>query len=150
MPLRILKTYTRTLMIIRGNVFGHHILIIHCRDIKATVFVNDYLIYIILNDRYFVENAARFCTDDYIPSKEDIIHSRATTCGIIEEKYTFRNTSFALIDVGGQRSERMKWYFYDLALLNLSYNKILYKLVIMIVLYIYISIGCLCLKAQMP
>jgi hypothetical protein len=59
--------------------------------------------------RYFVDNAARICSEEYIPTTQDIVHSRATTCGIVEEKFAFKNSFFRLIDVGGQRSERMKW-----------------------------------------
>ena len=59
--------------------------------------------------RYFVNNSSRICSEDYIPTKQDIVHSRATTCGIVEEEFAFKNSFFTIIDVGGQRSERMKW-----------------------------------------
>ena len=75
---------------------------------KIVFYINDsYQLF--LHCRYFVENASRICSEEYIPTTQDIVHSRATTCGIVEEKFAFKNSFFTLIDVGGQRSERMKW-----------------------------------------
>ena len=62
-----------------------------------------------VNLRYYVDNSSRICSEDYIPTQQDILHSRAITCGIVEEMFTFKNSLFSLIDVGGQRSQRMKW-----------------------------------------
>ena len=59
--------------------------------------------------RYFVENASRICTEGYVPTTQDIVHSRAITCGIVEEHFEAKGSFFTVIDVGGQRSERMKW-----------------------------------------
>ena len=64
------------------------------------------------NIRYFVDNSSRICSEDYIPTRQDIVSSRATTCGIVEEQFGFKNSFFTIIDVGGQRSERMKWYIF--------------------------------------
>ena len=65
--------------------------------------------HVYVNLRYYVDNSSRICSEDYIPTQQDILHSRATTCGIVEEQFTFKNSLINLIDVGGQRSERMKW-----------------------------------------
>ena len=65
-----------------------------------------------LNIRYFVDNSSRICSEDYIPTRQDIVNARATTCGIVEEQFGFKNSFFTIIDVGGQRSERMKWYIF--------------------------------------
>jgi GTPase SAR1 family protein len=46
---------------------------------------------------------------DYIPDKDDIIHSRVRTSGIVTERYVIDNTVFEMYDVGGQRNERKKW-----------------------------------------
>jgi len=43
------------------------------------------------------------------PTNQDIIKSRTKTSSIIEKLYEYRNTSFRIVDVGGQRSERRKW-----------------------------------------
>ena len=64
------------------------------------------------NIRYFVDNCSRVCSEDYIPTRQDIVNARAATCGIVEEEFAFNNSFFTIIDVGGQRSERMKWYIF--------------------------------------
>lgn len=46
---------------------------------------------------------------DYLPDKDDIIHSRVRTSGIVTERYVIDNTIFEMYDVGGQRNERKKW-----------------------------------------
>jgi len=61
------------------------------------------------NTEYFVKNINRVTVQDYIPSDEDIIRSRAATTGIIETSFTIEKKKFILVDVGGQRSERKKW-----------------------------------------
>lgn len=45
----------------------------------------------------------------FIPDKDDIIHMRVRTSGIVTEKYTIDNAVFEIYDVGGQRNERKKW-----------------------------------------
>ncbi|XP_017841930.2 guanine nucleotide-binding protein G(f) subunit alpha isoform X2 [Drosophila busckii] len=63
--------------------------------------------------KYFLDNFARICDVDYIPSTEDILHSRKVTTGITQ--ITFRvpvgsgEQEFRMYDVGGQRDERNKW-----------------------------------------
>lgn len=59
--------------------------------------------------QYFIENIDRIAAEDYIPSKDDVLHVRNRTSGIIEEKLTIKNRPFMIVDVGGQRSERRKW-----------------------------------------
>jgi len=64
-----------------------------------------------LNDsaRYYFEAIDRLAAEDYIPSEQDVLRSRAKTTGIIETEFTVMKTSFKMVDVGGQRSERKKW-----------------------------------------
>jgi len=64
-----------------------------------------------LNDsaRYYFENVERLAAEDYIPTEQDVLRSRAKTTGIIETEFTVERTSFKMVDVGGQRSERKKW-----------------------------------------
>ncbi|KAH8415628.1 hypothetical protein KR222_006801, partial [Zaprionus bogoriensis] len=67
--------------------------------------------------KYFLDNFERICELEYIPSTEDILHSRKVTTGI--SKITFRvpipkslgggEQEFRMFDVGGQRGERNKW-----------------------------------------
>jgi GTPase SAR1 family protein len=46
---------------------------------------------------------------DYIPDKDDILHSRTRTVGIVTEQYYVDGSLFLMYDVGGQRNERRKW-----------------------------------------
>jgi len=83
---------------------------------------------------YFVENAQRISKPDYIPSKDDVLHVRTRTTGIVEEEMKIHNKMFHIVDVGGQRSERKKWMtcFDDVRGLIfvvslISYNQVLYE-----------------------
>jgi len=58
---------------------------------------------------YFMENIDRIAQDDYIPSKDDVLHVRSRTSGIIEETLKIEGRPWLIVDVGGQRSERRKW-----------------------------------------
>jgi len=59
--------------------------------------------------KYFLKNIDRIAMEGYIPSKDDVLHVRITTLGIVEETLTMQNRPFLIVDVGGQRSERRKW-----------------------------------------
>eukprot|EP01083_Nonionella_stella_P053834 142240_1 len=65
----------------------------------------------ILDDttEYFWNNMERITAPDYVPNKQDIIHIRNRTTGIIDRKFTYRSVRFHIFDVGGQKSERKKW-----------------------------------------
>jgi len=58
---------------------------------------------------YFMENIARITAPSYLPSNNDILRSRSTTCGIIETAFKVNSLKFRMCDVAGQRSERRKW-----------------------------------------
>ncbi|XP_062454343.1 guanine nucleotide-binding protein G(t) subunit alpha-3 [Rhea pennata] len=64
-----------------------------------------------LNDSaaYYLNDLDRLAMPDYVPSEQDILHSRVTTTGIIETQFSFKDLNFRMFDVGGQRSERKKW-----------------------------------------
>jgi len=64
-----------------------------------------------LNDsaKYYFESIDRLSADDYIPTEQDVLRSRAKTTGIIETEFNLEHTHFKMVDVGGQRSERKKW-----------------------------------------
>lgn len=64
-----------------------------------------------LNDsaKYYFEAVERLAAEDYIPTEQDVLRSRAKTTGIIETEFTVEKTHFKMVDVGGQRSERKKW-----------------------------------------
>ncbi|XP_050393684.1 guanine nucleotide-binding protein subunit alpha-12 [Patella vulgata] len=60
--------------------------------------------------QFFCENMDRIGQQSYIPTKEDILHSRKATKGITEKTIYIRGVPFMFIDVGGQRSQRQKWF----------------------------------------
>ncbi|RUS76341.1 hypothetical protein EGW08_015903 [Elysia chlorotica] len=47
---------------------------------------------------------------NYIPSKQDILLARKATKGVIEHQIMIKGVPFMFIDVGGQRSQRQKWF----------------------------------------
>lgn len=46
----------------------------------------------------------------YKPTDQDIIRCRAKTTGISETAFHLGGLTYRMFDVGGQRSERKKWY----------------------------------------
>lgn len=46
----------------------------------------------------------------YIPSKQDILFARKATKGIVEHDFIIKKIPFKMVDVGGQRSQRQKWF----------------------------------------
>lgn len=64
-----------------------------------------------LNDSaaYFFSRIEEIGKEDYIPTVDDILRSRAKTTGIHEMEFSIGKNYFRLVDVGGQRSERRKW-----------------------------------------
>jgi guanine nucleotide-binding protein subunit alpha len=65
-----------------------------------------------LNDsaQYFFESMDRFLDDDYTPSIDDVLRVRVRSTGIEEALFVFDKMTFKAMDVGGQRSERRKWF----------------------------------------
>ncbi|NXM24378.1 GNAT3 protein, partial [Oxyruncus cristatus] len=58
---------------------------------------------------YYLNDLDRLAMSDYVPSEQDVLHSRVQTTGIIETQFSFKDLNFRMFDVGGQRSERKKW-----------------------------------------
>ena len=58
---------------------------------------------------YFLNRVEEICKVDYIPSVDDVLHTRVRTSGILAEEYIIDDVSFCIYDVGGQRNERRKW-----------------------------------------
>ncbi|XP_067221749.1 guanine nucleotide-binding protein G(o) subunit alpha-like [Chanodichthys erythropterus] len=67
-----------------------------------------------LNDSalYFFESISRIIAPNYIPSETDVLRVRVRTRGVVETQFRVNNSLYRLYDVGGQRSERKKWYSY--------------------------------------
>jgi GTPase SAR1 family protein len=63
---------------------------------------------------YFMNKIDEVILDAYIPSDDDILRLRARTTGILQEEFSIEGEKFLIVDVGGQRSERRKWFkFFD-------------------------------------
>lgn len=45
-----------------------------------------------------------------MPTKQDILHARKATKGIVEYDTLIQKIPFKFVDVGGQRSQRTKWF----------------------------------------
>ncbi|KAG8085204.1 hypothetical protein GUJ93_ZPchr0010g7920 [Zizania palustris] len=64
---------------------------------------------------YFMENLDRLAEADYAPTKEDVLHARVRTNGVVQIQFSPVGESkrggevYRLYDVGGQRNERRKW-----------------------------------------
>jgi len=58
---------------------------------------------------YFFDKIHEIADQAYIPTQQDILHSRVRTTGIVETEFEIEGRTFHLFDVGGQRNERRKW-----------------------------------------
>jgi hypothetical protein len=58
---------------------------------------------------YFFAALDRVFAPGYVPTEQDIVHTRARTTGLTETAFDLRGHELVLVDVGGQRSERRKW-----------------------------------------
>jgi len=45
-----------------------------------------------------------------MPTTQDVLHARKATKGISEHEFLIRKVPFCFVDVGGQRSQRQRWY----------------------------------------
>ncbi|XP_057310964.1 guanine nucleotide-binding protein subunit alpha-12-like [Hydractinia symbiolongicarpus] len=59
---------------------------------------------------YFLNNLERIGRKDFMPTKQDMLHSRKATKGIQEYEFEIKGIPFVMVDVGGQRSQRTKWF----------------------------------------
>lgn len=60
--------------------------------------------------RYFLNCLDRIASIDYVPTLQDILYCRKTTKGIIEYRMEIDRVPFLFVDVGGQRTQRQKWF----------------------------------------
>ncbi|PAV86102.1 hypothetical protein WR25_24429 [Diploscapter pachys] len=61
--------------------------------------------------KYFFDVLDRVNEPNYIPSEQDILHTRTATMGVIEVSFNMKGKHWRVFDVGGQRSQRKKWIF---------------------------------------
>lgn len=52
----------------------------------------------------------RLPLQNYLPTLQDILLARKPTKGIHEYDFEIKNVPFKMVDVGGQRSERRRWF----------------------------------------
>ncbi|XP_075888624.1 guanine nucleotide-binding protein subunit alpha-13 [Nelusetta ayraudi] len=60
--------------------------------------------------KYFLDNLEKLGQSGYLPSQQDILLARKPTKGIHEYDFEIKNVPFKMVDVGGQRSERRRWF----------------------------------------
>ncbi|XP_049577150.1 guanine nucleotide-binding protein subunit alpha-12 [Syngnathus scovelli] len=60
--------------------------------------------------KYFLDNLERIGQLSYTPSRQDILFARKATKGIVEHDFVIKKIPFKMVDVGGQRSQRQKWF----------------------------------------
>ncbi|XP_052467292.1 guanine nucleotide-binding protein subunit alpha-13 isoform X2 [Carassius gibelio] len=60
--------------------------------------------------KYFLDNVDKLGQLDYLPSQKDILLARKPTKGIHEYDFEIKSVPFKMVDVGGQRSERKRWF----------------------------------------
>ncbi|XP_038639523.1 guanine nucleotide-binding protein subunit alpha-12-like [Scyliorhinus canicula] len=59
---------------------------------------------------YFLDNLDRIGQLNYLPTRQDILLARRATKGIVEYDFIIKGIPFRMMDVGGQRSQRQKWF----------------------------------------
>ncbi|CAD6199905.1 unnamed protein product [Caenorhabditis auriculariae] len=59
--------------------------------------------------KYFLDSLERIYDSGYVPTEQDILHTRIPTMGVIEVSFNMKNKHWRVFDVGGQRSQRKKW-----------------------------------------
>jgi len=58
---------------------------------------------------YLLDNLDRYVLPDFVPNNEDILCARFRTTGTQLTKFIREKYQWEIIDIGGQRPERMKW-----------------------------------------
>ncbi|XP_005990905.2 guanine nucleotide-binding protein subunit alpha-12a isoform X1 [Latimeria chalumnae] len=60
--------------------------------------------------KYFLDSLDRIGQLHYVPNKQDLLLARKATKGIVEHDFVIKKIPFKMVDVGGQRSQRQKWF----------------------------------------
>lgn len=60
--------------------------------------------------KMFLKDIDIISKPDYLPTNEHILHARVRTTRAVKQKYVIDKRTFEIFDVGGQKSERNKWY----------------------------------------
>ena len=59
---------------------------------------------------YFLNDVDRIGRRDYVPTDQDILFARRTTKQVTEYRVPINGVNFVFFDVGGQRTQREKWF----------------------------------------
>eukprot|EP00475_Leptophrys_vorax_P029586 TRINITY_DN4360_c0_g1_i1.p1 TRINITY_DN4360_c0_g1~~TRINITY_DN4360_c0_g1_i1.p1 ORF type:complete len:348 (-),score=79.65 TRINITY_DN4360_c0_g1_i1:95-1138(-) len=79
--------------------------------IKAALnYCTDHSLYVPDSAEYYFGQLHTISDPMYIPSNADLFRVRIPTAGILETEFSIKGVKFLLVDVGGQRNERRKWY----------------------------------------
>lgn len=62
------------------------------------------------NSKYYLDNLREYLREDYELKDEDILKLRMKSSGLVETRFEIDDLKVLLVDVGGQRSERRKWF----------------------------------------
>jgi len=73
------------------------------------IYENRGILQIQSNAALLLNSVERIGAVEYIPTSEDILCSRVRTTGIVEAQFSIDESTYRVLDVGGQRSERRKW-----------------------------------------
>nr|XP_057921337.1 guanine nucleotide-binding protein subunit alpha-12a isoform X3 [Doryrhamphus excisus] len=97
------STFLKQMRIINGQEFDQKALL----DFRDTIYEN-----ILKSEsvKYFLDNLERIGQQSYTPSRQDILFARKATKGIVEHDFFIKKIPFKMVDVGGQRSQRQKWF----------------------------------------
>ncbi|XP_049616103.1 guanine nucleotide-binding protein subunit alpha-13 isoform X1 [Syngnathus scovelli] len=73
--------------------------------------VSFFFLLFLSNYYYFEVQSLCLCVcQNYLPSQQDILLARKPTKGVHEYDFELKNVPFKMVDVGGQRSERRRWF----------------------------------------
>ncbi|XP_059835461.1 guanine nucleotide-binding protein subunit alpha-12a isoform X2 [Hypanus sabinus] len=97
------STFLKQMRIIHGKDFDSKAL----EEFRDTIFEN-----VIKGEsvKYFLDNLDQIGQLRYLPSRHDVLLARKATKGIVEHDFIIKGIPFKMIDVGGQRSQRQKWF----------------------------------------
>jgi len=59
---------------------------------------------------HYINSLGRISAPNYIPTEMDVLKTRVRTVGIMQTQFTYKDLFFKVVDVGGQRTERKKWF----------------------------------------
>lgn len=57
----------------------------------------------------FIHHLDRIFAEGFVPTVDDVLRARVKTSGVHETRFVSDDTTWVLVDVGGQRTERRKW-----------------------------------------